>query len=132
MADAPKPLNAKQVERLNAASTGTVIKWMSRINTWIFKASGGKLGNKFLRGAEVEGDVLGQDAVLLRILHLIHQGRAGEHRLGRNTSPDQAGSAEHLLLLDDGHLLPELRRTNRRHIATGTRTDDDDIIWARH
>lgn len=53
MADAPKPLNAKQVERLNAASTGTVIKWMSRINTWIFKASGGKLGNKFLRGAEV-------------------------------------------------------------------------------
>lgn len=53
MADAPKPLNAKQVERLNAASTGTVIKWMSRINTWLFKKSGGKLGNKFLRGAEV-------------------------------------------------------------------------------
>ena len=53
MADAPKPLSPKQVERLNAASTGTVIKWMSKAQTWIFKASGGKLGNKFLRGAEV-------------------------------------------------------------------------------
>lgn len=53
MADAPKPLNAKQIERLNADSTGTVIKWMSKAQTWIFKATGGKLGNKFLRGAEV-------------------------------------------------------------------------------
>lgn len=53
MTETPKPLNAKQVERLNAASTGTIIKWMSRVNTWIFKKSGGKLGNKFLRGAEV-------------------------------------------------------------------------------
>ena len=53
MTDTPKPLNAKQVERLNAPSTGTVIKWMSRAQTWIFKKSGGKLGNTFLRGAEV-------------------------------------------------------------------------------
>jgi len=53
MADTPKPLTAKQIERLNAASTGTVIKWMSKAQTWIFKASGGKLGNKFIRGAEV-------------------------------------------------------------------------------
>ncbi len=53
MADTPRPLNAKQVERLNAPSTGTAIKWMSRAQTWIFKKSGGKLGNKFLRGAEV-------------------------------------------------------------------------------
>jgi F420H(2)-dependent quinone reductase len=53
MPETPRPLNAKQVERLNASSTGTVIKWMSRAQTWIFKKSGGKLGNKFLRGAEV-------------------------------------------------------------------------------
>jgi len=53
MADTPKPLSAKQIERLNAKSTGTVIKWMSKAQTWIFKASGGKLGNKFIRGAEV-------------------------------------------------------------------------------
>src|ERR1051325_6132643 len=53
MSDTPKPLNPKQVERLNAPSTGTVIKWMSRAQTWIFKKSGGKFGNKFLRGSEV-------------------------------------------------------------------------------
>ena len=53
MADTPRPLSPKQVERLNAKSTGTAIKWMSKAQTWLFKASGGKLGNKFLRGAEV-------------------------------------------------------------------------------
>ncbi len=53
MTDTPKPLNSKQVERLNAPSTGTVIKWMSRAQTWIFKKTNGKFGNKFLRGSEV-------------------------------------------------------------------------------
>lgn len=53
MPDTPRPLSAKQVERLNARSTGTLIKWMSRANTWIFKKTNGKLGNTFLHGAEV-------------------------------------------------------------------------------
>jgi len=53
MTDTPKRLNPKQVERLNAPSTGTVIKWMSRAQTWIFKKTNGRFGNKFLRGAEV-------------------------------------------------------------------------------
>ena len=53
MADTPRPLNAKQIERLNADSTTTIIKWMSRAQTWLFKTTGGRLGNKFLRGAEV-------------------------------------------------------------------------------
>jgi deazaflavin-dependent oxidoreductase (nitroreductase family) len=30
-----------------------IIKLMSRLNTWVFRASGGRLGNKFLRGAPV-------------------------------------------------------------------------------
>ncbi|MGB3482240.1 MAG: nitroreductase family deazaflavin-dependent oxidoreductase [Mycobacterium sp.] len=45
MASPPRALNSKQ--------TGTIIKWMSRANTWIFKKTGGKLGDKFLRGAPV-------------------------------------------------------------------------------
>lgn len=45
MANPPKALNSKQ--------TGTIIKWMSRANTWIFKKSGGRFGDKFLRGAPV-------------------------------------------------------------------------------
>ncbi|WP_156661049.1 nitroreductase family deazaflavin-dependent oxidoreductase [Mycobacterium sp. 852002-51163_SCH5372311] len=38
---------------LNSARTGVIIKWMSRINTWLYKATGGKLGGKFLQGAPV-------------------------------------------------------------------------------
>ncbi len=53
MANTPRPLSPKQVERLNANSTGTAIKWMSRAQTWIFKKTGGRFGDKFLRGAEV-------------------------------------------------------------------------------
>ncbi|MCP2624278.1 nitroreductase family deazaflavin-dependent oxidoreductase [Mycolicibacterium smegmatis] len=53
MADTSRPLNAKQLERLNAKSTGTLIKWMSRFQTFLFKTTNGKLGNKFLRGTEV-------------------------------------------------------------------------------
>ncbi|AKS32284.1 nitroreductase family deazaflavin-dependent oxidoreductase [Mycolicibacterium goodii] len=53
MADSPRPLTAKQLERLNARSTGTIIKWMSRLQTLVFKTTNGKFGNKFLRGAEV-------------------------------------------------------------------------------
>lgn len=53
MANTPRPLSPKQVERLNAKSTGTAIKWMSRAQTWIFKKTGGRIGDKFLRGAEV-------------------------------------------------------------------------------
>jgi F420H(2)-dependent quinone reductase len=45
MANPPKALNSK--------TTGTLIKWMSRANTWIFKKTNGKLGDTFLHGAPV-------------------------------------------------------------------------------
>lgn len=38
---------------LNSAGTGVIIKWMSRINAGLYKATGGKLGGKFLQGAPV-------------------------------------------------------------------------------
>lgn len=53
MAEPSRPLNAKQIERLNSSGTKTAIKWMSRAQTWLFKTSNGKLGNKFLKGSEV-------------------------------------------------------------------------------
>ena len=53
MANPPRPLNSKQIARLNTAKTRTAIKWMSKAQTWLFKTTNGKLGNKFLRGAEV-------------------------------------------------------------------------------
>lgn len=51
MPDAPRPLSPKQVERLNAKSTGTVIKWMSKLNTWVYKATDGRIGAKWRVGA---------------------------------------------------------------------------------
>jgi F420H(2)-dependent quinone reductase len=53
MATPPRPMTPKQIERLNTPQTRTVIKWMSRAQTLLFKTTNGKLGNKFLRGAEV-------------------------------------------------------------------------------
>ena len=53
MANQPRPLKPKQIESLNSKGVGTAIKWMSKAQTWIFKKSNGKVGNKFLRGAEV-------------------------------------------------------------------------------
>lgn len=38
---------------LNSSGTAVIIKWMSHINTWLYKASGGRIGNKFLQGAPV-------------------------------------------------------------------------------
>jgi F420H(2)-dependent quinone reductase len=38
---------------LNSARSGVIIKWMSRINTWLYKRTNGKLGGKFLQGAPV-------------------------------------------------------------------------------
>ena len=38
---------------LNSPQTKIIIKWMSRINTWAYKATSGKVGGKFLKGAPV-------------------------------------------------------------------------------
>jgi deazaflavin-dependent oxidoreductase (nitroreductase family) len=38
---------------LNSGTTGQIIKWMSRLNTFAYKRSGGKIGGTFLRGAPV-------------------------------------------------------------------------------
>jgi deazaflavin-dependent oxidoreductase (nitroreductase family) len=39
--------------RTEVAIANPIIKLMSRVNTWAYRATGGKLGGKFLRGAPV-------------------------------------------------------------------------------
>ena len=53
MANPPRPLKPKQVKSLNSPLVGTAIKWMSRAQTFVFKKTNGKLGDKFLKGSEV-------------------------------------------------------------------------------
>jgi len=53
MAKTPRPLSPKQIKSLNSPTTGKAIKWMSKANTWIFKKTNGRFGDKFRHGAEV-------------------------------------------------------------------------------
>ncbi len=48
MAEKLRPYSATEEKVGNV-----VVKWMSRLNTWLFRLSGGRLGNKFLYGAPV-------------------------------------------------------------------------------
>jgi F420H(2)-dependent quinone reductase len=53
MANPSRPLKPKQIDSLNSQKVGTAIKWMSKAQTFIFKKTNGKFGNKFLKGTEV-------------------------------------------------------------------------------
>lgn len=48
MANPPRPYTPTE-ERIGSV----VVRWMSALNTWVYRASGGRLGGKFLRGAPV-------------------------------------------------------------------------------
>lgn len=45
----PKP----RPKGLDSAQTNTIVKWMSRAQSWIYKKTDGKLGGTFLQGAPV-------------------------------------------------------------------------------
>lgn len=49
MSNSPKPAP----RGLNSPQTTTIIKWMSRAQTFLYKKTGGRLGGKFLQGAPV-------------------------------------------------------------------------------
>jgi deazaflavin-dependent oxidoreductase (nitroreductase family) len=51
MAKAPKPLSPKQVEGLNSKAVGVGIKWMSKLNTLAYKATGGRIGYNWRGGS---------------------------------------------------------------------------------
>lgn len=51
MANAPKPLSPKQVEGLNSKAVGVGIKWMSKLNTLAYKATGGRIGYNWRGGS---------------------------------------------------------------------------------
>ena len=71
-------------------------------------------------------------APLFRVLNDFQRVRVLEERLGRDAAPQQTRAAERLLFFDDGHLEPELRGTDRGHVAAGAGTDDDHVIFVWH
>ncbi len=74
------------------------------------------LQRRFIVERDVAGDI---DAEFLRRLDRVkHVGRL-QHRLGRDATAMQAGTAE-FDLFDDRDVQPELLRANRGDIATGS------------
>ena len=70
---------------------------------------------------EAEPELLalaGQDAGQLRI---------AQQRLGRDAAPVQTDAAQRFAL-DAGHLLAQLRRPNRGHVAARPAADDNDVV----
>src|SRR5262249_32062118 len=55
-----------------------------------------------------------------------------EQRFCRNTTPDQAGPTERVLLFDHSHPEPELCGANRSHVTAGSGPNHDDIEFAVH
>ena len=51
MSQPSRPLSDKQLKNLNSKLAGIAIKWMSKLNTLAYKATGGRLGYKWRGGA---------------------------------------------------------------------------------
>ena len=51
MSQPSRPLTDKQLKSLNSKQAGIAIKWMSKLNTLAYKATGGRLGYKWRGGA---------------------------------------------------------------------------------
>src|SRR5690606_21385945 len=74
---------------------------------------------------------LGDETVLLGVLQVVEDLGRAQQRLGRNAPTVEANPAEQLTL-DDRCLQPELRGADRRDIASGPRSEDDDVVLFSH
>ena len=82
-------------------------------------------------GGRVVGDILGGEAVILGVLHVVIDLRRAQQRLGRNAAPVEADAAE-IGALDDRGLEAELRGADRGDVAARAGADDDDVEGFGH
>ena len=73
----------------------------------------------------------GNQAIILGVLHVVEDLGRAQQRLGRDAPPVEADPAEQLAL-DDRGLQPQLRRADRRDIAAGARSENDDVVLLSH
>src|SRR5690606_27081816 len=67
------------------------------------------------------------EAVLLGVFGVMEDLGRAQQGLGRDTAPIQADAAQVLALYDRG-FEAELGRADRRNVAAGTGTDDEDVV----
>ena len=77
-------------------------------------------------GAVVRGKPLAPDPVRLGVAHILVQPCGGKDRLGRDAPPVDAHPAG-LVAFGDRHAHPQLGRADRRHVASGPRSDHDQV-----
>src|SRR3954451_1170279 len=84
-------------------------------------------------GSGIVADVLGREAVVLRVLHVVEDLGRAQQRLGRDAAPVETNAAK-IISFDNRRLEPELCRADRGDVAAGPRADDDDVerIWHLH
>jgi len=75
----------------------------------------------------VRRDIVGGEAIILGMLHIMVDFGGAQQRLGRDTAPVEADAAQQFAL-DDGDLQAKLRSPDRRDIAAGAGTEHDEII----
>ena len=81
--------------------------------------------------AQIGADLLRRQTVVLGVLHKVENLGRTQQRLGGDTAPVEADPAEQFAL-DNRDFEAQLRRPDRRNIAAGAGTEDDEVVLVRH
>src|SRR3546814_13694843 len=73
---------------------------------------------------DIRADLLGDQPVILGVVHIMEDLGRAQQRLGGDAPPVEADAAQ-ILTLDDRGLQAELRRADRRDIAAGARRSEE-------
>src|SRR6516165_7783448 len=77
--------------------------------------------------AGVVGDLTGRQSVIVGMLQIVQNLSRAQERFGRDATPVEANAAE-IITLDNGRLEPKLRGPDGSDVASGSRTDDDNVV----
>ena len=126
MASAPRPYTKREV-----AFANPIIKLMSRANTWIYRATNGRVGGRFLRGAPVLLlTTVGRKSGAPRVAPLIY-GRDGDRVL---LIASKGGMDHHPLWYHNLVASPEvdvqIGAEGRRMIARTVRPAEKKVLWS--
>src|SRR5262249_45457901 len=74
----------------------------------------------------IVADLLGREAIVLRVLQVVENLGRAQQRLGRDAAPVEADAAE-IGALDNRGLEAKLRGADRRHVSAWPRSDNDHV-----
>jgi hypothetical protein len=90
----------------------------------------GHAARAFDDGIDISSDIVGGEAVILGMLHVMIDFGRTQQRLGGDAPPVKANPAESLAL-DNRNLQAKLRRADGGNVTAGSGTEDDEVV-VRH